>query len=206
MFDNVLAIIPARKGSKRLPGKNKLTLFNQVSLWENTVNIAKDTGIKNIIVSSDDNEILDKLYPKNISDVRGFVRSTETSGDDVSTEEVIREVLQHVHQTSKRYDKFDIICLLQPTSPLLYDHTLKRALNQFYKYDSPCLVAVNPQYKPCGAFYIFRRSAFDNYGTIWMPGLSVYVVSDLEAIDIDNIWDLRIAEAAVRERVIECVS
>jgi CMP-N-acetylneuraminic acid synthetase len=201
-FGNVLAIIPARRESKRLPGKNKMMLsVGGLPLWGNTVDIALNAGINNIAVSTDDNEILDKielLFPK--SNILGLKRSPEMSDDDASTEDVIREVMQQVaHQELK----YDTICLLQPTSPTLQPSTLKHAIHQYYSNKYPCLVAVNPDFKPCGAFYIFNRDSFYQNSNIWMPGMAVYTVDEKESVDIDHIWDFRIAEAVMDGLVIK---
>ncbi len=199
-FDNVLAIIPARRESKRLPGKNKMVLLGR-PLWENTVNIAWQAGINVIAVSTDDNEILQELYPNKVnSKVIGFKRSNEAAGDDASMHDVICEVMQQVSQYAIQYDT---ICLLQPTSSLLTITTLKHALHQYYSKKYQCLVAVNKNYKPCGAFYILNKDSFIKHSNIWMPGMAIYVVNEKEAIDIDYIWDLRIAEAITKGNVIE---
>lgn len=193
-FNNVLAIIPARAGSKRLPGKNKMRLSGGIPLWKNTVDIAMKAGIGSIIVSTDDREILDDT----VDGVAIVERSKDAAGDNAAMDDVILDVLNNVPQDIL----FDTICLLQPTSPLLEASTLRYALNKLIDRHYHCIVAVNDHYKPCGAFYILRRNTFLYYKTIWMPGLVVHVVDDKEAVDIDNIWDLRIAEAIHTRRVI----
>ena len=201
-FDNVLAIIPARRESKGLPGKNKMMLcFGGLPLWGNTVDIALTAGINNIAVSTDDNEILDKielLFPT--SNILGLRRSPETADDDASTLDVIREVLQQISHLALKYDT---ICLLQPTSPTLQPSTLKHAIHQYYNHKYPCLVAVNRDFRPCGAFYILNRDSFYRDSNIWMPGMAVYTVDEKESIDIDYIWSFRIAEAVLRGWVVE---
>lgn len=206
MFDNVLAIIPARRESKRLPGKNKMQLSGGLTLWQNTVYIARNAGIKNVCVSTDDTDILDRIviaYPiYNINqklNVLALKRSPEMAEDDVAMSDVIREVMQQVAHHALKYDT---ICLLQPTSPLLQPSTLKHAIHQYYSNKYPCLVAVNPDFKPCGAFYIFNRDSFYQHGNIWIPGMAVYTVDEKESVDIDHIWSFRIAEAVMDGLVI----
>jgi len=131
--------------------------------------------------------------------VLGLKRSPETSGSDASTFEVIREVMQ---QLSYNEEKYDTICILQPTSPLLQPATLKHALYTYYSKKYPGLVAVNNHYKPCGSFYILNKDSFVKHENIWMPELAIYVINEKEAIDIDYIYDLRIAEAVHRGNVI----
>lgn len=202
-FENVLAIIPARRESKRLPGKNKMQLLGgRLALWDNAVHTAEYAGIKNIAVSTDDQDILGQIGLSNInqkSNIFGLKRSPEMAEDDATTRDVIREVMQ---QVSHHALKYDTICLLQPTSPLLKAHTLKHALHQYYSHKYPCLVAVNRYYKPCGAFYILNRDSFYQHSNVWMPGLAVKILDEKEAIDIDHIWDFRIAEAVLEGKVI----
>lgn len=195
----MLAIIPARKGSKRLPGKNK-AIFNGIPLWFNTAIIAIDAGLKNIVVSTDDDEILSYL-PKG-EGVQILKRSEEASGDDATTVDVILEVMHHLIQQGIVYK---IICLLQPTSPLLESHTLKHALHQFKDKSMRCLIAYNRDYKPCGAFYIFRYSEFLFYGNsiYGIDGLHIYILPPEQAIDIDNLWDYRAAQAVKTGRVVK---
>ncbi len=196
-FDKVLAIIPARRESKRLPGKNKMMLLpGGLPLWENTVYIARSVGIKNIAVSTDDRDILDKIKIAYQKSIFGLKRSPEMAEDNA----VIREVMQQVSHHALQYDT---ICLLQPTSPTLQPSTLKHAIHQYYSHNFPGLVAVNREYNPCGAFYILNRDSFYQHSNIWMPGLAVYVVDGKEAIDIEYIHDFRIAEAVMDGMVVE---
>lgn len=204
-FDNVLAIIPARRESKRLPGKNKMA-FGGLPLWQNTVYIARNAGIKNIAVSTDDTDILDEIVisypshnPNQKINVFALKRSSELAEDSAASSDVIREVMQQVSHHGLRYDT---ICLLQPTSPLLEPHTLKYALHQYYIHKYPGLVAVNRNYKPCGAFYILNRDIFYHNSNIWMPDMAVHVIDEKGAVDIDHIWDFRISEAIMHGRVV----
>lgn len=202
-FDNVLAIIPARRESKRLPGKNKMLLLGgRLALWDNAVHTAEYAGIKNIAVSTDDKDILDDILLSNLNrkiKIWGLKRSPEMADDDATTGDVIREVMQQVSHIALKYDT---ICLLQPTSPLLRPYTLKHALHQYYIHKYPCLVAVNPDFKPCGAFYIINKDSFIQHSTVWMPGLAVKILDEKQAIDIDHIWEFRIAEAVLGDKVI----
>lgn len=211
MFDDVLAIIPARKGSKRLPGKNK-AIFEGIPLWFNTVIIAIDTGIKNIVVSTDDDEIssqsLKSLCVKALRGGEGvqiLKRSEETSDDDAATTDVILEVIHQLTQQGIEYKEYKTIALLQPTSPLLEPHTLKHALHQFQDRKMRCLIAYNQNYKPCGAFYIFKYSEFLLYGNsiYGIDDSHIYILPPEQAIDVDELWDWRAAQAVKAGRVVK---
>lgn len=199
MFDDVLAIVPARKGSKRLPGKNK-AIFDGMPLWLNTVNIAIDAGIKNIVVSTDDEEILNYV----IEGVEFLRRSEKNAGDEATQDDVVIEVIHQITQQGIEYKEYKTICVLHATSPCLEPHTLKHALHQFQDKNMRCLIAYNRDYKPCGAFYIFRYSEFLFYGNsiYGIDGLHIYILPQEQAIDVDNIWDYRAAQSVKAGRVI----
>lgn len=100
----VLAVILARGGSKRCPGKN-LRDFRGQSLLDWAMSHAKGSKyIDRFVVSSDDNQILDRAFG------HGLVRPAELATDDASSEDAIRHAMSiYPH---------DWIVLLQPTSPL----------------------------------------------------------------------------------------
>lgn len=202
-FDDVLAIIPARKGSKRMPGKNK-AIFKGIPMWLNTVNIARDAGIKKIVVTTDDEEILSTAANTIYADMKHLItlrRSEKNAGDEATQDDVVYEV---IHETERRGINIKTVCVLHVTSPLLTPTTLRHALHQFQDKKLCCLIAVNEStMKPCGAFYIFSLAEFKKFNnTQWMPGLSIYILDGKEIIDIDEIWDFRIAEALYSDRVV----
>jgi CMP-N-acetylneuraminic acid synthetase len=108
-----IAIIPARAGSKRLPGKNRLLLAGK-PLIEWTIQAALDSGcFDRILVTTDDLEIID--LAKKMGVWVPFVRPAELSSDTVSSYDVVAHALTYVAATGKVYRSF---CLLQGTSPL----------------------------------------------------------------------------------------
>ena len=105
----VLALVPARIGSKRLPKKNIKTLFGKPLIaW--TIEAAKKSKyIDEIVVSTDDAEIA-KIAKKYGAEIP-FIRPAEISGDDALSIDVAIHALSHL-------PKFDWLVFLQPTSPL----------------------------------------------------------------------------------------
>ena len=105
----VLAIIPARQGSKRVLKKN-LRNFAGKPLFMWTLESALVCELIDlVVVSTDDDEIL-KLCGSN-SRIRAVRRSPQSSSDVASSAEVVTEVLNE-------FPNFEIVVLLQPTSPL----------------------------------------------------------------------------------------
>jgi CMP-N,N'-diacetyllegionaminic acid synthase len=109
----VLFLIPARGGSKGLPGKNKI-LFGGKPLLAWSIEAAQNSMVKgDVIVSTDDEEIaaLAKEFGAEIP----FMRPKHLSTDDASAMHVIFHVLD---EQEKRGFQYDVVVLLQPTSPL----------------------------------------------------------------------------------------
>ena len=123
MIDNktVLAIIPARGGSKRLPNKNILLFENQPLICQSIEASNQSKYIDFTLVSTDNQKILE-TSKKCGAHVNG-IRPENLSTDDTSTYSVIE---YEINSLDKNYD---IIVLLQPTSPLRtcvhIDHALE---------------------------------------------------------------------------------
>lgn len=108
-----LAIIPARSGSKGLKDKN-IKLLNGKPLLAYTIEAAKKSGLFNeIMVSTDSREYADiaKKWGANVP----FLRSDELSNDNASSWDVVKEVIERYRILGT---EFDMVALLQPTSPL----------------------------------------------------------------------------------------
>ena len=109
----ILAIIPARGGSKRLPRKNVLSL-NGKPLIAWTIDAARQSQyIDAVVVSSDDSEIISIAQQWGGS--APFKRPSELAGDSAGTGEVVEHCLDYY---CNRGEQFDLVMILQPTSPL----------------------------------------------------------------------------------------
>jgi N-acylneuraminate cytidylyltransferase/CMP-N,N'-diacetyllegionaminic acid synthase len=119
----VLAIIPARGGSKRLPRKNILDL-NGKPLIAWTIDAAlKSKYIDKTIVSTDDKEIAD-ISTKYGAEVP-FIRPAHLSTDTASSIDVVFHAVEFLKKNNEQYD---IVILLQPTSPLRTTKDINKAL------------------------------------------------------------------------------
>jgi len=108
------ALITARGGSKRLPGKNiKLLAGKPLIAWSVEAALAA-RSIDRVIVSTDDTEIAAAAAAAG-ADVP-FLRPAEISGDHASHYDVIAHALDWLEQETGRLPQ--LLCLLQPTSPL----------------------------------------------------------------------------------------
>lgn len=120
---SVLAIIPARGGSKGLPRKNILDLHGKPLIgW--TIQAAKKSYyIDRVIVSTDDLEIAE-IAKKEGGDVP-FLRPAELANDTATSISVIEHAVNFLSSHGERYD---FCVLLQPTSPLTESEDIDKAL------------------------------------------------------------------------------
>ena len=135
---NVIALIPARGGSKGNPQKN-IKLFNGEPLVNHSIKYAKNCNlIDEIYVSTDDEEISLVSSKAGASVIK---RPINISGDNATTESAIKHTLKSLSK------KPDIIVLLQPTSPYRPKDSLKEALNKFIDNDYDSLLSITPTHR-----------------------------------------------------------
>lgn len=205
-FKNVLVVIPARAGSKRLPHKNVLPVGN-ILMTQRTIQIAKAAGLNEakttpylksqIVVTTDDPRAKAIAL---VEKVECIDRPANLVTDQASSEDVFIHAIEYVDSVFPS-NKFDTVCFLQPNSPCLKPSTLHNALEEYRRKQPPALVAVNPAYNPCGAFYLFDKETFLKKKTFWMKETGVYVVGYEESCDVDYIWDWAMANAIDAGRI-----
>lgn len=140
MIENkrLLAIIPARGGSKRLPNKNILNLGGKPLLGWSIEAAKKSKYIDSCVVSSEDQKILEvaKDYGLDVT----VERPEELAQDESTTVEV---VLYHLKEFEKKGIIFDYVVLLQPTSPLRTNYHIDQACAQLIdNNDAESIVSV----------------------------------------------------------------
>lgn len=148
----ILAIIPARGGSKGVPFKN-IKLLNGKSLLSYTSEIALQSKyLTEVIVSSEDEKII--AVAKSLGIKVPFVRPTELAQDNTSTIDVIIHALQW-YESQNIF--FDAVCLLQATSPFRTVAFLDKAIEKFIEMDCDSLVSVQKvphEFNPHWAFEV----------------------------------------------------
>jgi CMP-N-acetylneuraminic acid synthetase len=120
-----IGIIPLRAGSKGIPGKNKRKLFGR-ALYQWTLGEAIFSKLDVIYVFTDDLEILEQVKNEYhwTSKVIGILRSPESATDTASTETAMLELADKIGYN------FDIICLLQATSPLTSREDINKCIEK----------------------------------------------------------------------------
>lgn len=131
----VLALIPARGGSKGLPGKNIRPLAGRPLLaW--TVQAALDAAAPDSVVLSSDDEAIMAAGREAGCEVP-FRRPAELATDTASSLDVVLHALDSL-------PGFDVVMLLQPTSPLRTAADIDAACERFVATGAPCCVSVAP--------------------------------------------------------------
>lgn len=142
----LLAIIPARGGSKGIPRKN-LAMLNGKPLIEYTIEAAQQSGcIDEILLSTDDDEIASAGQRMGLD--LCYRRPPELGGDATA----MIDVLEHgIHWFGKTHGNMpDEIMLLQPTSPLRSANDIAGAVASFRSTGAQSLVSVHPMSEhPC---------------------------------------------------------
>lgn len=134
----LLALIPARGGSKGIVEKN-LTLLNGLPLIDYTINAAVSAmGAQNVYLSTDDEKILKHGQDKNIQ--TPFLRPNHLGQDDTLMSAVIKHFFLWAKENS--LDVSDGIILLQPTSPLRDANDILAATEIFMEKSPYSLVSV----------------------------------------------------------------
>ncbi len=124
----IIAIIPARGGSKELPGKNIKPLLEKPLIAWTIEQAKKSKYIDKLIVSTDYQEIADiaKTYGVEVP----FLRPKKFAKDGSPSWEL---VIHAIEWFAKKNEFFDIIVLLEPTSPLRKENDIDKAIEIFVK-------------------------------------------------------------------------
>lgn len=136
---NILGLIPARGGSKGLPRKNiKLLLGKPLIAWTIEQALASKY-LDRVIVSTDDKEILDisKKYGAEVP----FMRPKELAMDNAKGVDVVLHALVSLKEDDRR-KQYDLIMLLQPTSPLRKSVDIDKAIEFLFLKKAKAIVSV----------------------------------------------------------------
>ncbi len=133
----ILAIIPARAGSKRLPGKNVKKLVGKPLIQWTIEAVQACQFVDTIVISTDDPKVID------ISEKLGvkipFIRPESLAQDSSSSIDVIFHAISHFEQLG---DKYDFILLLQPTSPLRTSRHILEAISLMNDKNADGIISV----------------------------------------------------------------
>lgn len=133
----IIAIIPARSGSKRLANKNMMELRNK-PLIQWTIEAALGCSeISEVMVSTDSKEIAS--FAESLGAKVPFLRPDSLSGDEAAGVDVVSHTINFY---KRKNITFDYILLLQPTSPLRTSTHIKNAIDERKLKKSDAIISV----------------------------------------------------------------
>jgi N-acylneuraminate cytidylyltransferase len=217
--NKILAIIPARGGSKRIPKKNIIPFKGKPMIaW--TIEAALKSGcFDDVFVSTDDLEIaeISKKYGASVP----FLR--ENNKDDYAT---VSDVV--INEKNRMQAKYDIIVMLMANCPLRTDKDIRTLLSEFIAKDRTFQIScfkygwMNPWwahrlnknnlpekifqkldkrsqdledlYCPTGAIWIAKNDKLDEGGSFYGNNYSMEPLDWKKAVDIDDYEDFEFAE------------
>ena len=219
----MLGLIPARGGSKAIPGKNLAPVAGR-SLLAWTIEAALGTrGLTRVVVSTDDERIAAEARRLGVE--VPFMRPAELAADETPMLDVVLHACEEI--------PCDAVVLLQPTSPLRRASHIDDALELFHASGADCVVSVTAlphRFSPGSlmevrdgclvalepgeatrrqekaqlfarngpAVLIVRPGAAEREGTLYPATARPYVMSDRDSVDVDAPFDLEVADALLR--------
>lgn len=217
----MIALIPARGGSKGLPGKN-IRLLNGLPLIAHTIRAAQQAaGISRVVVSTDDAGITEvaRDYGAEVP----FMRPAELATDDSHA------IYTYLHACAAL--NASTLTVLLPTSPLRTSKDISAAIAIFCERNAEAVISVTPSphpvgwtrdidadgvlrawepdqnrqtyrtsYVPNGAIYVFTRELLERRHGYHGERTFPYIMPKERSVDIDDEWDFMMAEAVMRGR------
>lgn len=210
----ILAIVPARGGSKGLPGKNVRSFLGKPLIAWTLEAASNSRYVDQIAVSTDDDAIAEAAASAGFPPP--FRRPDSLAGDKASVVDAVVHVLETLGE------RWDYVILLQPTSPLRRAADIDAAIERCHSTGAPAVVTVSPLSKPAnflcavgpngaldrfeseadrdlmmlnGAVYVVRTDILMEQRKFTPEGTLAHVTPFERAWDIDSLYDFVACEA-----------
>lgn len=219
----ILAVIPARGGSKRIPKKNIYPLFDKPMMQWTIEAANKSAYLDTVLVSTDSAEIQD--CARNLGAEAPFLRNQ--AADDHSP--VSEATLSALNQAEEFWGNFDVVIQLMPNCPLREAKDIDEAIEAFFLNKREAQISffkygwMNPWWAhkvqdgrpkpvfkealqsrsqdleelfcPTGSIWISTVASLKQHHSFYAPGYEAFVLDWVAALDIDDMDDLLMAEA-----------
>jgi CMP-N,N'-diacetyllegionaminic acid synthase len=219
----ILAVVPARGGSKGVLRKNIRPLAGD-PLIIHTLRTAKTVNeIDLLVVSTDDNEIETISLSYEVDVIK---RPKKLASDNATTESALLHVLDTLDQQGKI---FDILIVLEPTSPLRSSNTIKKTIKKFVEKSFESILAVKESFENIGfiedgcfralrtdaprrrqlrkpffiessTIYAVKTNYLRRAGTIVCDNWGAIIVPNEESFDINTEEDFNLIECFIKNK------
>ena len=221
-MNKIVAMIPARLGSKRVPKKN-IRLLNNKPLIQYVIDVAKESGCFSSIYVNSESSILREIAE--VSGIKFFKRSEYMASDEATNDEFMLEFLENV--------ECDIVIQILPTSPFITAEEIRGFVKQIVENKLDTLISVSSQQIECvynekpinfdptkisppsqevNPIYPYACSLMGWRAENYISNMSVYsaayhggegkkgfyVLKGYSTVDIDNEEDFQLAEVVAR--------
>lgn len=223
---NVIAIIPARGGSKGIPQKNLRTLLGE-PLIARAIRIARTASpVKQVVVTTDDSEIAAVAQAAGALVV---MRPDELSTDIASSESALLHAIGELEKTNQMTEVF---AFLQCTAPLTTAEDIESTIKQVTENEADCAFAaiashfflwqpneaggvrgVNhqaserlmrqqrpPEYLEAGSVYVMKTKGFKQHKHRFFGNIAVQEIERDHWFELDEMADLGVIEALLEKR------
>lgn len=221
---NIFAIIPARGGSKGVPRKNLSPLADKPLIAYSIEDAIESKMVDTVFVSTDDHEISEvaKRFGAEV-----IHRPHDIATDSASSESAIVHALEVLSRqgdlpelivflqctspfrTGKDIDQAiiqlqqeqaDSLLSVSPSHRFIWEYQNDKPVSVNYDYHHrPRRQEMKQQYVENGSIYLFKPWVIQKFNTRLGGKISMYVMSEESAIDIDSPIDLKIAESIMRQ-------
>lgn len=216
----IVSLVPLRGGSKSIPYKNIKELAGKPLCYFTLKAATESKYIDEVWVSTEDKKIKESVLALGLK-VKVLDRPDELADDTSSTESVMLHFAEHVG--------FDVLNLIQATSPLSTSGDLDKAVEQFFaERDDSLLSGVlykkffwTPDGKPLnydyrkrprrqefpgvvhenGAFYFTKKEILLKHKNRLGGRIGIFLLPEERGIDIDELADWAIAEKNLKKRI-----
>lgn len=225
----VLCVIPAREGSKGLPGKNVKELLGKPLITYTIEHANGSRYIDRVIVSTDSKEIADisKKYGAEVP----FSRPAELASDESSAIDVLLHAIDWLKEQENK--NFDIIVLLHVTAPLRTTEDIDNCIELLINKNADNVFSVteahrnpyfnmvevhgdgkvklvkgegyiNRQFAPKvydmnASIYVWNKDLLKKKKSVFLEKSYIYIMPKERSVDIDDFIDFKIAEMFLKE-------
>jgi CMP-N,N'-diacetyllegionaminic acid synthase len=218
-----LTLIPARGGSKGIPGKNLRLLAGMPLIGWSIRQIIESKIATRLVVTTDDQEIANYSASMGAEVVE---RPIELAGDSATSESALIHAIHNIPQS----ESHSHVVFLQATSPIRFRGSIDQAVGQYQKSEKDSVVAVVPaspflwtednsvvlpsyninnrlrrqqfdvesgRFRETGSIYITGREALLRTSNRISGQVGLFKMAEVEGIDIDTELDFQIAEVLI---------